>query len=266
MKRWIPFLKSEPTVAVVRLSGMIAAGTRPGMLNDVTLAPLLEKAFKRGKPQAVALLINSPGGSPAQSSLIAHRIRRLSDEHDVPVYAFVEDVAASGGYYLAVAADQIWLDHHSIAGSIGVISAGFGFQELIARYGVERRVHTAGRSKSFLDPFQPEKTDDVERLKQLQEQIHATFIGYVTERRGSRLTEHPDLFTGEVWIGQGAVDEGLAEGIAHLEPKMKEIFGDKVRFNRYTLRRSLFQRFGAQLLSGAGETLEERAMFARYGL
>ncbi|WP_095588386.1 S49 family peptidase [Actibacterium ureilyticum] len=266
MKRWIPFVKSAPTVAVVRLSGVIAAGNRPGMLNDVTLAPVLEKAFKRGKPDAVALLINSPGGSPAQSSLIAHRIRRLSAETDVPVYAFVEDVAASGGYYLAVAADTIWLDHHSIAGSIGVISSGFGFQDLIARYGVERRVHTAGRSKSFLDPFQAEKSDDVARLKQLQEQIHATFIGFVTERRGARLSDNPDLFTGEVWIGQGAVDAGLADGVAHLEPKMKEIFGDKVGFNRYTLRRSLFQRFGAQMLHGAGDLIEERALCARYGL
>lgn len=266
MKRWIPFLKPKPSVAVIRLAGAIAAGNRAAVLNDASLAPVLEKAFKRGKPAAVALVINSPGGSPAQSSLIANRIRRLSQEHDVPVHAFVEDVAASGGYYLAAAADQIWLDPHSIAGSIGVISAGFGFQDLIARYGVERRVHTAGRSKSFLDPFQPEKPDDVDRLKQLQEQIHATFTGFVSDRRGARLSDNPDLFTGEVWVGQGAVDVGLADGIAHLEPKMKEIFGEKVKFSRYTVRRSVFQRFGAKALSGLSDTLEERALWARYGL
>ncbi len=155
MKRFIPFLKSEPLVSVVRLSGAIAAGQRGGTLNDEATAPFIERAFTRGKPRAVALLINSPGGSPVQSSLIATRIRRLAEEKELPVHAFVEDVAASGGYWLACAADEIWADESSILGSIGVISASFGFHELIERWGIERRVHTAGTDKSMLDPFRP---------------------------------------------------------------------------------------------------------------
>ncbi|TMV62506.1 S49 family peptidase, partial [Thioclava sp. BHET1] len=175
MKRWIPFLKTPPRVAVLRLSGVIAAGRRGG-LNDAALAPLIERAFAKGKPAAVALVINSPGGSPVQTALIAARIRRLSAEKGVPVHAFVEDIAASGGYWLACAADQIWIDDSSIVGSIGVISSSFGFHELIARHGIERRVHTAGASKSFMDPFRPEKPEDVARLKALQEPIHDAFI------------------------------------------------------------------------------------------
>ena len=154
MRRFIPFLKSPPVVSVLRLQGVIASGTR-GTLNDQALAGLIEKAFTRGKPAAVSLSINSPGGSPTQSSLIAARIRRLAEEKDVKVYAFVEDVAASGGYYIASAADEIWVDRHSITGSIGVISAGFGLSEFIGRYGIERRVYTAGKSKSLGDPFRP---------------------------------------------------------------------------------------------------------------
>src|SRR5690606_700686 len=147
--------------------GALGMSGRAGGLNDATLAPLIERAFSRGKPVAVALAINSPGGSPVQSSLIAARIRRLADRHNVPVHAFVEDVAASGGYWLATAADQIWVDDSSLLGSIGVISAGFGFSDLIARHGIERRVHTAGESKSLLDPFRPETPDDVARLDRL---------------------------------------------------------------------------------------------------
>ncbi len=266
MIRWLPFIKKAPLVAVVRLSGTIASGARGLSLNDAVLEPVIEKAFRRGKPVAVALVVNSPGGSPAQSSLIAGRIRRLADEKSIPVYAFVEDVAASGGYYLATAADEIWLDEHSIVGSVGVISAGFGFSELIARYGIERRVHTAGRSKSLLDPFQPEKADDVKRLKALQEQIHGGFIRHVTARRGARLAEDQDLFTGDVWIGMEAVRLGLADGVAHLIPKMKELFGDKVKFAQYGMRRSLFQRFGARMLGSVVDEIEERALWARFGL
>ena len=150
MMRFIPFVKSPPLVAVVRLQGMIAAQARGAALNDAGLAGLLQKAFSKGKPSAVALTINSPGGSPSQSSLSAARIRRLAEEKEVMVFAFVEDVAASGGYYIASAADEIWVDHHSITGSIGVISAGFGFDQFIERHGVERRVYTAGKSKSQL--------------------------------------------------------------------------------------------------------------------
>ncbi|MDJ0627864.1 MAG: S49 family peptidase [Rhodobacter sp.] len=266
MKRWIPFVKSGPTVAVLRLNGMIASGSRFGALNDAGTAPLIERAFRRGKPDAMALIVNSPGGSPTQSALIAARIRRLADEKGLKVYAFVEDVAASGGYWLATAADEIWVDASSIVGSIGVIYASFGFHDLIGRYGVERRVHTAGKSKSMLDPFRPENPEDVEKLKTWQGQIHETFIDHVKARRGDRIDGDTELFTGEVWVGQKSVDVGLADGIGHVVPKMKEVFGDKVRFIPYGQRRSLFQRLGARIADDAVGLVEERGLFARYGL
>ena len=266
MTRWLPFVKSGPTVAVLRLSGMIASGARFGALNDQGLAPLIERAFRRGKPDAVALILNSPGGSPVQSSLIAARIRRLAEEKELKVYAFVEDVAASGGYWLATAADEIWVDESSIVGSIGVISASFGFQELIGRIGVERRVYTAGKSKSMLDPFRAEKPADVKKLKALQEQIHESFIAQVTGRRGTRLAEDQELFTGDIWVGQKAVEVGLADGVGHVVPKMKEIFGDKVRFRVYGQKKSIFQRLGAQAAGEAAQMIEERGLYARYGL
>ncbi len=235
-------------------------------LSDETLGPVIEKAFRRGKPDAVALVINSPGGSPVQSSLIAARIRRLAEEKGVKVYAFVEDVAASGGYWLAVAADEIWLDGASIVGSIGVISASFGFQDLLERHGVERRVHTAGKSKGFLDPFLPEKPADVKRLRGLQDSMHQCFIAHVKARRGDRLSDDPALFTGAFWVGQNAVELGVADGIAHLVPKMKEVFGDKVRLRYYGPRKSALSRIGASLASDALAGVEERAHWARYGL
>src|SRR6056297_4209230 len=176
MLRIFPFIRRSPFVAVVRLQGVIASSSRMTALSDQGTASLIEKAFSRGKPKAVALVINSPGGSPTQSSLIAARIRRLSEEKKIPVHAFVEDVAASGGYWLACAADDIWVDRNSIVGSIGVISATFGLNEFIGRHGIERRVYTAGKSKSMLDPFQPEKAADVKRLKELQGVIHDGFI------------------------------------------------------------------------------------------
>ena len=265
MKRFIPFVKSDPVVPVIRLQGMIATGMRGGTLNDAGLAPMIEKAFRKGKPVAVALVINSPGGSPAQSSLIAARIRRLADEKGIKVHAFVEDVAASGGYWLACAADEIWIDPNSIVGSIGVISASFGFQDLIARYGVERRVHTAGDSKSMLDPFQPEKAEDVERLKELQGVIHETFIDHVRARRGDRLADE-NLFTGAFWVGQQAIDRGLADGFGHTVPKIKELFGDKVRLVPYQQRRPLLSRFGSRIADDMISAAEERATLARYGL
>jgi len=253
----------RPTVSVLRLQGPIGMGARS--LTDASLAPAIEAAFK-GKPAAVALQINSPGGSPVQSSLIAGRIRRLSVEKKVPVLAFVEDVAASGGYWLATAADEIWCDPGSMLGSIGVISAGFGFQDLIARLGVERRVHTAGRSKSLLDPFRPERPEDVERLDRWLGQLHDVFIAQVRGRRGAKLKENPDLFTGEVWIGEGAVSQGLADGIGHIGPVLKARFGEKVRVRRYGQRRSLLSRFGLSLAEEAAGLIEERAAFARFGL
>lgn len=266
MKRFIPFLKSPPLVAVIRLQGVIASGGRMGGLNDATLAPVIERAFKKGKPKAVALVINSPGGSPVQSSLIAARIRRLAAEKKIPVHAFVEDVAASGGYWLATAADDIWLDDSSVVGSIGVISAGFGFPDLMARHGIERRVHTAGASKSMLDPFRPEKPEDVERLQAILDPIHAAFKAQVSTRRGARLATDRDLFTGEVWVGAQALAPGLADGIGHLVPKLKDLYGDKVRLVPYGIKRPLFQRISGQILNDTFTQLEERSLWARYGL
>jgi serine protease SohB len=265
MKRWIPFLKSDPTVAVIRLAGMISASGR-GTLNDANLAPLLEKAFVRGKPAAVVLEINSPGGSPVQSSLIGARIRRLAEEKKVPVIAFVEDVAASGGYWLAAAADEIYADESSVVGSIGVISASFGAHELLARQGIERRVYTAGKSKSMLDPFRPENPEEVARLKVLLEDIHGNFKDHVSARRKGKLPEDLDLFTGEVWLARRAQELGLIDGIGHLKPMMQERFGEKVKFRRYSMRRPFLSRFGAQLLDDGLHAVEERSAFAQFGL
>ncbi|MCP5074499.1 MAG: S49 family peptidase [Rhodobacteraceae bacterium] len=267
MRHLITRFSSRPSVSVVRLSGMIAPGGRFGgaSLNDADLAPILERAFRRGKPNAVVLVINSPGGSPVQSALIGARIRRLATETDTRVFAFCEDVAASGGYWLATSADQIYVDASSIVGSIGVISASFGFQGLMEKQGIERRVHTAGEDKSMLDPFRPERETDVERLKALQIIIHQNFIEQVKSSRGNKLADK-DLFTGEIWVGQTAVDLGLADGIGHLVPKMKEVYGDKVRFSVMSQRKSLFQRLGFGAATDVIGGLEDRATWARYGL
>ena len=266
MKNLIPFLKRPPLVPVIRLQGSI--GTGRGALSDAALAPVIEKAF-RMKPAAVALAINSPGGSAVQSSLIAARIRRLAEEKGVKVHAFVEDVAASGGYWLACAGDEIWVDDSSIVGSIGVIFASFGFPELMARQGVERRVVTAGKSKSLADPFLPQKPEDIERLRALQGPIHEAFIAHVKARRGARLAD-ADLFNADVWVGQKAVELGLVDGVAHLVPKLKALYGDKVRLVPLGQKRGLLSRFGlSQAGSLAGDMLqsvEDRALWARYGL
>jgi len=265
MRRFIPFLKSPPLVSVIRLQGMISSGGR-GALSDAILAPVIERAFRKGKPAAVALVINSPGGSPVQSSLIAARIRRLAEDRKIPVHAFVEDVAASGGYWLATAADDIWVDENSVIGSIGVISSGFGLSDFISRYGIERRVHTAGTSKSFLDPFRPEKPEDVAKLHSILEPIHTSFKAQVALRRGNRLATDRDLFTGDVWVGEAGVSVGLADGLSHLVPKLKSLYGDKVRLVPYGPKRPFFRRFGASLLTDAVDQIEERAMLSRYGL
>ncbi|MBL4915822.1 S49 family peptidase [Szabonella alba] len=278
MRNFLPFTKKPPIVPVIRLAGAIGSGGRfsPG-LNDAGLAPLIERAFSRGKPAAVALIVNSPGGSPVQSSLIAARIRRLSEEKKVPVHAFVEDVAASGGYWLACAADDIWADRTSIIGSIGVIFASFGFPELMARQGVERRIVTAGRSKSLADPFLPQKPEDVARLRALQEPIHAAFIDHVKARRGARLDAGADLFNADVWVGEQAVPLGLIDGIAHPVPKLRALYGEKVRLVPMGQRRPFWQRFGgaagamggemgAGLAGAALDAVEERALWSRYGL
>lgn len=262
MKRFIPFLKKPPTVPVIRLTGGI--GTGRNALSDAGIAPVIEKAF-RMKPAAVALVINSPGGSAVQSSLIAARIRRLAVEKGVKVFSFVEDVAASGGYWLACAGDEIFVDDSSILGSIGVIFASFGFPEAMARHGIERRVVTAGKSKSFADPFLPQKPEDIDRLRALQGPIHEAFIAHVKARRGARLAD-ADLFNADVWVGRQAVDLGLADGVAHLVPKLKALYGDKVRLRPMGQRRGLLARFGLSLADDLLQSVEDRALFARYGL
>ena len=263
MKLNLPFLPRPPLVNVIRLQGAIGMGSRS--LSDAGLAALIERAFTRGKPAAVALQINSPGGSAVQSSLIAARIRRLADDKKVPVHAFVEDMAASGGYWLACAADHIWVDASSLVGSIGVIFASFGFPDLMARQGIERRVVTAGRSKSFADPFLPQKPEDIERMRALQTPIHEAFIAHVKARRGARLADG-DLFNADIWTGKQAVDLGLVDGLGHLVPRMKEIYGAKVRLVPHGQRRSLLSRLGLNLAEDALSAVEERALWAQYGL
>lgn len=272
LNRFLParLRRKTPRVALLRLDGTIGMA-RPGgrSLSDAALAPLIDRAFRKGAFDAVALIINSPGGSPVQSSLIAARIRRLADETRIPVHAFVEDVAASGGYWLACAADDIWTDATSIVGSIGVISAGFGLDGFIERHGISRRVHTAGVSKSFMDPFRPETPEDIARLEILLSDMHVSFVDWVTSRRGARL-KRDDLFTGEFWTGRQALDTGLIDGLAHAVPRLKEIYGDKVRLIPFAQRRSLLRRFSAQIgaeaMSGITQTVEERALWSRYGL
>ena len=261
MKLKNPFRREHKAVSIVRLNGMIASGRG---LNDASLAPVLEKAFAK-KTNAVALVINSPGGSPVQSSLIGARIRRLAEEKKIPVYAFVEDVAASGGYWLAASADEIYVDSSSIVGSIGVISTGFGLDQLIGKYGIERRVHTAGNSKSMLDPFQPQKDEDVERLTVLLEDVHQTFKDHIFARRGTKLADR-DLFTGEIWVGQKAIQDGLVDGIGHVVPFFKQKFGEKVRFRIFGQKKSILSRFSTQVFGDMSYSIEERAAFARFGM
>lgn len=263
--RFASIARRDPIVSVLRLNGAIGGAGFGKGLTDAGLAPLIERAFAPKRLSAVALSINSPGGSPTQSALIAARIRRLAAEKDVPVYAFCEDVAASGGYWLATAGDEIYADDNSIIGSIGVIYAGFGFQALLERQGIERRVHTAGRSKSMLDPFRPERDEDVARIKRLQGVIHDNFIEQVKTRRGGKLADDEDLFTGEVWVGHEAKTVGLIDEIGHLAPTMKAKFGDKARFRVIAPKRGLFQRLGGPGVEDIAFALEERALWARYG-
>jgi signal peptide peptidase SppA len=234
--RWKEFLPARlrrgvATVPVVRLSGTIGAVTplRPGM-SLAGVARTLERAFATRNAKAVALVINSPGGSPVQSRQIYLRIRQLAAEKKLPVLVFVEDVAASGGYMLACAGDEIFCDPSSILGSIGVVGGSFGFQELIKKIGVERRLYTAGAHKAMLDPFKPEDPDDVARVKALQGQIHAIFIALVKQSRGSRLKGADEvLFTGEYWAGETSVSLGLADAIGDLRSTLRTRYGDKVK-------------------------------------
>ncbi len=268
-------------VPVVRLTGVIAAREAFGRsLSLVAVAARLERAFRQRGATAVALLINSPGGSPVQSALIGRRVRMLAEETGLPVHVFVEDVAASGGYWLACAGDDIHADPASIVGSIGVLSASFGFPRLLERWGVERRVYTAGSTKAQLDPFRPENPDDVARLRLLQDDIHADFKAWVKQRRGERLKgDDATLFEGEFWTGRRALELGLIDGIGHLRDVLRARYGKKVRtpivgerrgFN--PLRRLLGMRIGSDaelggsLTEGALMAIEDRALWNRFGL
>jgi signal peptide peptidase SppA len=267
-----------PVVAVLRLDGIIAArgGLRSKGLSISALAEPIERAFGVKDLAAVALVINSPGGSPVQSALIERRIRQLAAEKNVPVLAFAEDVAASGGYWLALAADEIWAQDASILGSIGVVSAGFGFPDLIRRFGIERRVYTAGTSKAMLDPFRAEDPGDVERLKTLQLDIHDGFKDLVRARRGARLKEDDQVFTGAVFTGRQALARGLIDGIGDIRQVLRERFGERVRLRPVGERKRRGFRLGRfglasrtdpiEIVTDALGALEERAIWARFGL
>jgi serine protease SohB len=269
-----------PIVPVVRMSGLIGVATplRPGLLLS-SLARTLERAFAVSNARAVALVINSPGGSPTQSHLIFGRIRQLAGEKKLPVLAFIEDVGASGGYMLACAADEIICDQYSIVGSIGVVGGSFGFPKLMDKLGIERRLYTAGESKAMLDPFLPENPDDVKRLKAVQKDIHEHFIALVKNRRGTKLAGPPKtLFSGEFWTAQKAVELGLADGIGDLRSFLRARYGEKVRTPLIAIERSLLgRRVPGVLLADAlanpsaladdlVSALEARALWSRYGL
>ncbi|CAN5878320.1 S49 family peptidase [soil metagenome] len=265
-----------PVVPVVRLSGVIASSGLLGNrgLSIETVAPLLKRAFDTRGAKAVALSINSPGGSPVQSALIGQRIRLLADEKGLKVIAFVEDVAASGGYWLACAADEIVVDPNSIVGSIGVVSSGFGFQDLIARYGVERRVHTSGEHKAMLDPFKPEKPEDVERLHRLQAEIHEGFKEWVRARRAGKLkADDAMLFSGEFWTGRRGLELGLVDSPGELRATLQARYGAKVHLPVIGPRRRFLSRFGLNMnmaLDNIGPAtlaaVEERLHWQRFGL
>lgn len=276
------FRKKGMVIPVVRLSGAIMTGGNQfkPTLNLATVAPMLEKAFAKKASPVVAISINSPGGSPVQSRLIFQRIRALAEEKDKKVLVFVEDVAASGGYMIALAGDEIFADPTSIVGSIGVVSGGFGFPELLRKIGVERRVYTAGENKVILDPFQPEKEGDVEYLKTLQLEIHKVFIEMVKMRRGERLADDSTIFSGLFWTGLRGLELGLIDGLGEMRDVVKRRFGKDAKLELIGGTRSLFGRRVPGVLSGGlglgeiagsagaglAEGIEERAMWSRYGL
>lgn len=282
LRRW---RSPAPTVAVIRLQGVIApsAGFR-ATLSLAGLAATLHRAFSLKGIKAIALQINSPGGSPVQSALIAARIRALASEKHLPVYAFIEDVGASGGYWLACAADEIYADANSIVGSIGVISSSFGLEDFITRHGVHRRVYTSGEHKGMLDPFLPENPDDVARLKTMQAEIHDNFKAEVRARRGRKLKgEESELFSGAFWTGAKAKELGLVDGLGDLRSIMRLHFGPRVSLKLIGAQRGWLRRrfmrneapaldmaqaspIAASLADGVLAAIEERAWWGRYGL
>jgi signal peptide peptidase SppA len=286
LKEYVParLRRDIAVVPVVRLSGVIGAVTplRPGM-TLAGIAKMLERAFGTRNARAVALAINSPGGSPVQSRQIYLRIRQLAAEKKLPVLVFVEDVAASGGYMIACAGDEIFCDPSSILGSIGVVGGTFGFQELIRKIGVERRLYTAGEHKAMLDPFLPEDPDDVARLKAIQREIHAIFIALVKQSRSARLKGADDaLFSGEYWAGESAVSLGLADGIGDLRSTLRARYGEKVLTPVIAPASGMLAGLLGRRSPGAGSlaaldgigalpdelisALETRAIWAKFGL
>lgn len=280
--------KTDTVIPVVRMHGAIMASSSP-LRQNLSLAAVagpLQRAFEMKDAPAVAISVNSPGGSPVQSRLIYSRVRELSAEKKKPVVMFVEDVAASGGYMIALAGEEIIADETSIVGSIGVVAATFGFVEAINKLGIERRVYTAGKNKVSLDPFQPEKKSDVAHVKALQEDMHDIFISMVKDRRGSKLADDPEIFSGLYWTGRAAKEKGLIDGFGHMSTVMKERYGTKTRLRLMQAKRNLLGRpvpavgvqangsfasglgseIAAALPSSLAEAAEERALWARYGL
>ena len=258
--------RGGPVIPVVRLHGVIAADQRAGRINVQSVTPLLTQAFEM-KGDTVALIVNSPGGSPVQSRLIAKLIRDLAAEHKKHVLVFVEDAAASGGYFIATAGDEIIADPSSIVGSIGVIFAGFGFTGALEKLGIERRVHTAGKNKSTLDPFSPEKPEDVERIKQMELDVHQVFIDWVKAHRVGKLKAADDaLFTGEFWSGVRGLELGLVDALGDLHETLRARFGDEVRTRIIAPKRGWFQLPRLGLAADLAAAIEDRAAWTRFGL
>ena len=265
-----------PTVAVLRFEGVIMPRARRDGVSLESHAGAIEKAFRLPGLVAVAIVVNSPGGAPVQSALLFRRIRQFADEKGMPVFAFAEDVAASGGYWLVLAGDEIWGEETSLLGSIGVISAGFGLDRLIERFGVERRLHTAGARKSLLDPFLPESPADLDRLTELQRDIHLSFKDHVRRRRAGKIDAADEsLFEGDVLTGRMALQRGLIDGIGEVRGVMRARFGDKVRLRpvspdrrRWLSWRRLpfFTRDPPAMMAEIAEWIEARLLWARFGL
>lgn len=268
----LPLLKTLLTkrarVNVIRLNGILMSsnkGTRSGVLNLHDYKNVIDDAFSYPGVNAVFLEINCPGGSPAQSELLANYIIQQSEKHDVPVYSFAEDVAASGGYWLACVGEKIYGLKSSIVGSIGVISAGFGFQNLITTYGIERRIHTSGSEKSFMDPFSEEKKSDVTRLKKLQKTIHQDFISWVKARRDKKLKgTDKSLFEGQFWLGQEAVENGIIDHIGEINTIAKDMYGEKVKIKYYQNEKGLFSSIFSLKVAPDLQALEHTSLWQRF--
>jgi signal peptide peptidase SppA len=268
--------RRRPVVSVLRFEGVIMPRQRRGGVSLASHAAAIEKAFRASGLVAVAMIVNSPGGSPVQSALLYRRIRQLAEEKSVPVIAFAEDVAASGGYWLALAGDEIFSEETSLVGSIGVISAGFGLHQLIGRLGIERRLHTAGERKSLLDPFLPEEASDIARLTALQQDIHQSFKDHVRHRRAGKIDAADEaLFTGDVLTGRMALNRGLIDGIGELRAVMRARYGDQVRLRPVVAERRRWSFLGRlpfaarepfSLIAELADWVEARLLWARFGL